>query len=1443
MPTISKIRIVNFAYNEGKRIIPDELFVFENKDHQCVDTLINLHNGGGKSVIIQLIMQNVLPRTTLQGRRIESYFTKSTDHSFVLIEWKLDKSNCKLMTGIAMAAGLNADSGNNTAVRYFTFTHDYDIKGDKNDILSIPLSRRENGRFKAVSFEEARTYIKNSSKIEYFSSDDVRGYYDSLNDYGILRSEWEKILRPINNREGGVEDFFKNCKTADALLNDFIIPGISGGNEVKRSDDDSSMESMFRNYAGRYASRRDTIALRDDTQEFVKSLEELEPCVAKLWEIWTEYNSSVERLYDYGYSVKIRLKETEDKADRVKEQTEEQQKALEHIKLEELSGRYYLYRDEYDALYKSHSEESERLSDVREKRDKAAHSVDVLNAAGCYQRLCELTGKRDGIILQIEEKKNKSENAYLHSLSYSLKRAAEYCKAENDKSLALLKRKIDENEGLVRQNTEKYSSLEAQVKSLDGNANRLTGIKETREKAIDRSMERLDVHITKRLDGSYSNEDITRIRTELENRHKELCSLAHELHMQFEALEKEADELKDKKVNIGVRLSELEREMGDTADRINEYKSILARVLAVYEEWNVGKDKLFTEEVKNLLTDRAAEFASELKQTEKRLDSMREQLDCANNGRLHIPSSVHSFLSDLDISCQTGEKYLLKLERFVREEILKCNPSAAYSVIVEDDRQRSRVFAAVTDELWLSALLPVYTYKDFAAMAEGNFRAGDNILSAYSGEYFNNNADYISALEDKVAGLEKETELEKNMLANVSNQLALLKEFDYSPEYYDKLVLAQNKLNEERTASEQEIRNIGARLDDIDKEKGELKEHINSNNAQIGRAERNVKDFEELTFSITGYDKACEEYNSTKRELSQKSRMLSEIKEQLEVLRQKSENLSHSISECKRADEDYTETLARVKDSAEGELLEGDYCSLKARYEEYIKSSSKELEALQATLKGYDKDIKKENAALEGWYIKPEEYESTPFSQEELDRIREEMSGLDKQIMEKQKQVNEIFAGMTKAEANADSYLRQLEDLKAQPLPKGEIGDNLESRRRKCKALIKELKEQGGRLNKEIYKLNSEGLSISRSLNKYKIDYQPKEMDIEGCDIGGLEDSIEAALNSLRKKEREFLNNVNSNLADFAGKNNIFKGTVEGICTYAESAGENREKYYTLYERLPNDIERYKKQVAKLEVDLADIDSSKTQLVNLCTNQAEGLYQNLKALTKKSAVSIYGSSKNMLKINLPEVEDRTLAQRNIEKHIEQCVKEYVDMSLDSSATENATDRLIAKSVAMRKLLNCYIGSEDIPVSVYKIDSNPRSSGYRAWENAITANSGGEKFIVFFALVLSMMNYSRGVMQSMDKSGGVLIMDNPFGPISSGHLLKPMFEIARHFKIQLICFSHLDTAEITACFSNVCRLKTKQLPFDGKEILEAQREEQQEMEHAFFRAEQMSLLQE
>ena len=88
MPRINRIRIVNFSYNNDTRHIIDESFNF----HGGVNALLNLANGGGKSVLVQLMLQVLVPGVKIQGRNISSFFRKKKLTAYIMIEWKLNDS-------------------------------------------------------------------------------------------------------------------------------------------------------------------------------------------------------------------------------------------------------------------------------------------------------------------------------------------------------------------------------------------------------------------------------------------------------------------------------------------------------------------------------------------------------------------------------------------------------------------------------------------------------------------------------------------------------------------------------------------------------------------------------------------------------------------------------------------------------------------------------------------------------------------------------------------------------------------------------------------------------------------------------------------------------------------------------------------------------------------------------------------------------------------------------------------------------------------------------------------------------------------------------------------------------------------------------------------------------------------------------------------------------
>ncbi|MBQ7502575.1 hypothetical protein IJT93_07660 [bacterium] len=166
-----------------------------------------------------------------------------------------------------------------------------------------------------------------------------------------------------------------------------------------------------------------------------------------------------------------------------------------------------------------------------------------------------------------------------------------------------------------------------------------------------------------------------------------------------------------------------------------------------------------------------------------------------------------------------------------------------------------------------------------------------------------------------------------------------------------------------------------------------------------------------------------------------------------------------------------------------------------------------------------------------------------------------------------------------------------------------------------------------------------------------------------------------------------------------------------------------------------------------------------------------------------------------------------------------------------------------RASAAPKLLRTYIVKKSVSLQAFKFEANLKNAVYRDWSAVQTNNSGAEKFLVYFAIVLSLMRYSRQAQYSesisSSKKYGALILDNPFGAVSSGHVLKPMFDMARYFKVQLICLSDITKSDVVTNFDKVIKAVVKNLPSSSMEKLALYAEGEaglEELEHGYYQKE-------
>ena len=288
------------------------------------------------------------------------------------------------------------------------------------------------------------------------------------------------------------------------------------------------------------------------------------------------------------------------------------------------------------------------------------------------------------------------------------------------------------------------------------------------------------------------------------------------------------------------------------------------------------------------------------------------------------------------------------------------------------------------------------------------------------------------------------------------------------------------------------------------------------------------------------------------------------------------------------------------------------------------------------------------------------------------------------------------------------------------------------------------------------------------------------------------------------------------------------------LCSFITNEVEG-DVFFTLSEQIDLKIGNIDKSISRLETDLDDFKQSEETLIIQASQQAKFIINELTDLVNASKIKVSeDNTKQMLRINLPENSEeatRSYISDEIRK-----AKEEIASIIAENQDEITIRKRANKTVSNANLLRCYLNIRNLRLEAYKIDNTLKNSGYREWEATRTQNSGGEKFLAYFAVILSIINYNRkkAGMITQKNQGSVLILDNPFGPISSANLLDPMFDMAKRLRVQLICFSNITKADITSRFDKVIKAIVKPIAASSLEILT--HNENEEIQHGFYRRE-------
>lgn len=1451
MPQISKIRIVNFQYNDGKRLIADELYDFESENKGPSDVLINLANGGGKSVLVQLMMQPIIPKAKVAGRRIESFFTKATDHCYVAVEWALDGSNTKLMTGIAMAASDSAadtDSDRGFQIKYYTFISSYQNYQGSYNITALPLSRKENGRFVPASFDDVRNLAKKSGGgLERYSSDDSVKWQERLSQYGIIQNEW-RMIEELNSNEDGLSKYFSSLKTSDAVIDKLIIPRIEEKQNYAVSRDDSSLETMLLSYAKQYSRQQDDIKEREVLSGFYDMLALSKTEAEELWKSNDSLEKCIEKLFAYADALSAEITQHKEKEAELEAERKELSEAIRHIRWEKVSAEYYTAKEAFERETEGLRIAEDSKTEAGRKLEEAKKMLLLLECAHYFSQLKELESRVLAITEEIKNRENNSESAdRLASLKYSAFMAIQTELDRIAPEMKDLSQKRNGLQSLIDDLLEEVSLLQKDVDAAKTAKTKVETLLDKQMEDNDKTACELEIGAFRMLDGKYQE-------SELMSWQADTIKQAESHSVAIEKARTELKELEDRKEAIPQEIADakvqqkgLETELDLTEDKLLKYRSLKESVSAVFARNGLDTSLLFTSHGADYVKEQLAVTEASVKDEERRIEASEEAISAVKRGTLHIPKMISDYLDSTGLRYTSVEKYIL-----VQQEkgtlsgedsliLFKRYPFAAYGVIM-DQADRERI-CEEADDSWLPAVLPVFTAEDMDAMLRGEGTSFTSV-SYYSREYFRDNASYAANLRDKLDKQNSRRQLLEERRELLKSDATVIEAFSVYDEGW-----------EARTLSEIEkikvsIAEIQAQIAVLQTEQKNLKDYIqeiqeNENRLaeELNLIREKLASFEKLLGKLEEENALAKDLESSKRTLHDRTYLLRRKTSEKEKTNTELNAVLDRLKELDTLNKSLCDGREKVSDAAESEIIDDEWSVLLSQYETLLSAQSADLMRLNEDKKRLLEEITEKQKEIQKRECSSDEYEALIYNEELETEVVLEIRNAEAAYQTADGVCAKASRSQAKAESSFENAEDKLKEYGSEPLPLSEVGAAFDMRIADNQKKISEIENRSKAIHEALSKLQKTQGKTETATEQYQ--RPAKYTDIK------LETDCAVQLDTITKQIREWKNSVATSerkVDDGLKKMSSVYGSSSADVSLAISSMQELllngavrgDRYFTLCEHINANMHTAKLRISQIDTDLKEFHRTKGDLIRQCVIQGKQMYEGLLQLSANSKVKVQEKRRQMLKFDIPDAVDENIANAAIAAEIDKGTEEIVAKLSDDAYSESEVRRIAARTVGSKRLLRKYIGAENIVLKAYKIDRNPDNSGYRTWEQTQVNNSGAEKFVVYFAVILALMAYTRDGYGDLDgkNNRSVLILDNPFGPISSKHVLEPMFEISRNYNVQMICLSDISKSDIVSCFDLVIRAVVKQFALSSKEQLT--HEGNESIEHGFYRSEQLNI---
>ena len=1445
MSKINAVRFINLNYNNNAMKINDECMQFSGKS-----TLLSLRNGGGKTVLVQMMTAPFVHRgkQKTKDRPFESYFTTAKP-SFILVEWLLDGGAGYVLTGLMVRKNQEISEEKTDALEMMAIISEYK-EPCMQDIHHLPVVEQNEKTMKLKSYNSCRKLFedyKKDKKLSFFCYDmsspaQSRQYFYKLMEYQINYKEWETIIRKVNVKESGLSELFSDCRTEKELIEKWFLEAVESKLN-KEENKVKNFQEILEKYAGKYKNIKEQLKRRDAIQKFKEAAEEIQINAEDFLVKEGEKIEQEKVIAAFIARLNVLYEEAEIERERQEEGRKKLQEELEFLKYEQLSCEFH----EKNREKRNHASNREMIDLEKEsllrKQEKIQKKVHVFLCAKQQEMVNE--DKQEWEIRKekaaISRTKEENLEPERNRIGGQLSGYYEYRLSDNkEKQEAIKKQKLQIRKDISQQKdilneyrektkkiTESKGSFRSLVRSYDN-----IEIKYNSNYKENLSRNILGVYEAGMLDIKQEMYDKEQKKSIQENKEQKEKSenTTEEIHRTERAIEEKREKYFQKDSDI----KQAEKEKKGYEQELEERKDIL-KYLELPEE------KLFArEEILHKAKIKMQELSSRRRTLEKKEDALQKEYKLLVSGRvMELPDNLKEEFEKLDVPVVYGMEWLKKngFTEKKNKEIVSQNPFLPYALILT--RQELKKLAERNGETYTSFPVPIIERENLESIKLDRTQSFVKMQDIHFYILFNENLldeekmeIMIEQKQKDIADIRETMQICKNEYEDYFHRFDVIKRQAVTKENWDKIQKKLQKLEKEKEDIFQNIQQARDTKQSLKKNFEILQKTLRELEKKIESQAARQRAFKELRTAYAEYEennKKLQEYEREEERLENRQHLteekISQLEENYRELSGQENNLfreEESIQNSCQKFAAYKEINRNVKagkllgadstlraDNNSGVkiiLSEEEVLKLEARYEAVTADISQELKELELeeekALTRYHKSFGELRELCQKYNLKNSEWQNIIYDKREQLYQEAELEDYDKKIERKANLLNEEDKKIGILNSQLEGILKQIvsECGKGNPLEEEKISQkDLESAKNQTKYQLSELERKIAFSEKAIQKYR-ENLTALSEYNNFSADEEihfeqdfkkmsEKELrDFKGMLIRDYNDIIRC----VQKCRETLAQTLNKIARQEAFQDASYKTPLENMLKVCDDAAK-------VLRQLNITLESYDSLMKQLEVDISLVETEKKNVTELLEDYVQNIHKNLEKIGRNSTIKIREKSIKMLKVILPVWEDNEkLYSLRLSDFVDEITEEGIRLFENN---ENAQE-YIGRKVTSKNLYDTVVGTGNVQIQLYKIEEQREQQ--ISW-NQVAKNSGGEGFLSAFVILSSLLDYMRKDDSDifMDKNEGkVLLMDNPFAQTNAEHLLKPLMNLADKTNTQLICLTGLGGESIYNRFDNI-----------------------------------------